>query len=332
MCNYMKNIESIEKELQNLLNTDKSNWVKIYELMEEVDKNFLWEEKYKSYTAWVRGLAEKVKVHESLLWSRKKAGAVYAAYAKRSEREGKTVEEISKINISPDSLVYCEKIAQGNSKVEDELIEKALAGEMGRNDLRKAWKAARANVEANGIKAIRSNANESFIPVLNDLEYGLQYDLISAADITLALRTNEWLSEAFELYMNNSYEKRVYSILPEFPVHTGTTKHSRRIDVVILENQTTEKPFEIMLHGVEIKVSKHDLLNDQKTSEYKDFVDYLWLAVPEALKEEALNVAGESWGIITINKNKEASIFIAAKKSTPVFKTEALNTAVIKLI
>lgn len=328
----MRNIESIENELKDLLNTDKSNWVKIYELMEEVDKNSLWVGVYKSYTAWVRGLADKVKVHESLLWSRKKAGAVYAAYSKRSERVGKTVENISKIDVSPDSLVYCEKIARGNSKVEDELIEKALAGEMGRNDLRKAWKAARANVEATGIKATRSNSHETFVPTINDLTNINTPNIITAADIVLALRTNAWLSKAFELHQNSSFEKRVYSILPEFPVHTGSSRHSRRIDVTVLENQTVEKPFEVMLHGIEIKVSKSDLLNDKKTSEYKDFVDYLWLAVPESLKEEAVKIAGESWGIITINKNKEASIFISAKKEPPVFKTEALNTAIIKLI
>ena len=328
----MRNIELIENELQNLLNTDKSNWVKIYELMEEVDKNSLWVKTYKSYTAWVRALAEKVRVHESLLWSRKKAGAVYAAYSKRSEMAGKRAEEISKINISPDSLVYCEKIARGNSKVEDELIEKALAGEMGRNDLRKAWKATRANIESAGIKAVRSNANEAFIPVLNDSEDGLQSDTITAADIALSLRTNEWLSKAFEMHLTHNYEKRVYNTLLEFPVHTGTTKHSRRIDVVVLENQTTEKPFEIMLHGIEIKVSKSDLLNDKKTSEYKDFVDYFWLAVPEPLKDEALKIAGERWGIIVIDDNKTAHIHTPAKKETPVFKQEALNTAIIKLL
>lgn len=328
----MRNIELIENELKELLNTDKSNWVKIYELMEEVDKGSLWVGAYNSYTAWVRGLANKVKVHESLLWSRKKAGAVYAAYSERSERVGKTVENISKINVSPDSLVYCEKIARGNPKVEDELIEKALAGEMGRNDLRKAWKAARANVEAAGVKAIRANSYETFIPTINDLANINKPDVITAADVVLALRTNTWLSKAFELHQNTSFEKRVYSTLPEFPVHTGSSRHSRRIDVVVLENQTEEKPFEIMLHGIEIKVSKSDLLNDKKTSEYKDFVDYLWLAVPESLTEEAVKVAGDSWGIITINKNKEANIFISAKKETPVFKTEALNTAIIKLL
>lgn len=328
----MRNIELIENELKELLNTDKSNWVKIYELMEEVDKNSLWIGVYNSYTAWVRGLAEKVKVHESLLWSRKKAGAVYAAYSERSERVGKKTEDISKINISPDSLVYCEKIARGNPKVEDELIEKALAGEMGRNDLRKAWKAARANVEAAGVKATRANSYETFTPTITEITNINKPNVITAADVALALRTNNWLSKSFELHLNNNYEKRVYTTLPEFPVHTGSSRHSRRIDIAVLENQTTEKPFEIMLHGIEIKVSRSDLLNDKKTSEYKDFVDYLWLAVPDSLKEDAIRVAGEKWGIITINKNKEASIFISAKKDTPVFKTEALNTAIIKLI
>lgn len=66
------NIEKIEEELQTLLSEDKKSWVKIYELMEEVEEEKLYEGKYRSFTAWVNELAIKSKVHVSLLWSRKK--------------------------------------------------------------------------------------------------------------------------------------------------------------------------------------------------------------------------------------------------------------------
>ena len=53
-----KTIESIEEELTELLSNDRNSWINIYNLMDEVKKNKLYEGKYASFTAWVNCLAD----------------------------------------------------------------------------------------------------------------------------------------------------------------------------------------------------------------------------------------------------------------------------------
>ena len=84
-------IREIERELEVLLHEDKKSWVRIYELMNEVDSGKLYEGSFRSFTAWVNDLATKTGVHVSLLWSRLKAGRSYAAYEQRAAAKGRTV-------------------------------------------------------------------------------------------------------------------------------------------------------------------------------------------------------------------------------------------------
>jgi hypothetical protein len=66
------------------------------------------------------------------------------------------------------------------------------------------------------------------------------------------------------------------------------------------------KPDELILHGIEIKVSESDLQKDSKYTEYKDFVNYLWLAVPVELKLLAKNNVPKGTGVISFD-NLDAS-------------------------
>ena len=76
---------------------------------------------------------------------------------------------------------------------------------------------------------------------------------------------------------------KAYSIA-EFPVFSGTSQKSRRIDLLGIENITKDhhEKYELNLHGVEIKVSKSDddfeqdtndaLLQIEKKKYYEPFV------------------------------------------------------------
>ena len=55
-------IDVIENELETLLSADKKSWVRIYELMDSVEKEKLYTDKFSSYTKWVNALADKAKV------------------------------------------------------------------------------------------------------------------------------------------------------------------------------------------------------------------------------------------------------------------------------
>ena len=343
-------IEEIERELSIILEIDKKSWVRIWELMTEVDNKNLWENKYNSYTAWVKHLSNKYKVHESLLWKRKSAGNIYSKFYKRATEKGIDVPDIHNVSVSPDNFELIEKIAQGNNKVADELTIKTLKGDLKRKDLKNAWNTVKAKGEEKGKKVIKKNGYDTLIKN-NDIDNFLekifenketQNKKITATDIVLALGDSFWLSngaedEAFEIKGNKSqgrykHSKYIYSTMTEFPVYTGTSRHSRRIDIAIFENMTNENPFEINVHGVEIKVDEFDLNNDHKMSEYVDFVDYFWLAIPNKLKKSALKFINKSWGVIVIDDNKKPSILKKPVKNNPVMKLETLTTALIKVL
>ena len=115
-----------------------------------------------------------------------------------------------------------------------------------------------------------------------------------------------------------------------FPVFSGTTRHSRRIDALVCENLTEER-WKLNLHAVEIKVSKSDLLNDYKYTEYADFTDFIWLAIPQELVEVAKETKLGNCGILVI-KNGKVEVVEQAKRLDAIRKEECLSRLALKLL
>lgn len=318
-------IDAIENELETLLSADKKSWVRIYELMDSVEKEKLYADKFSSYTKWVNALADKAKVHVSLLWNRKKAGRVYAAYEERAKERGRTVPSMNAIQVSADNFNLIEKIAGNNTDVADELIDKVLQGDMKRSDLKNAWQTVKADREAAGKKTVRVNAYDKDIDV--------KTETITAADIVLALSRPNWLKNSVDTYTDR-YTQSKYRVLTEFAVQTGTSHYARRIDALVLENHTVEaeKAYNVHIHAVEIKVSKHDLLSDHKMQEYTDYADFFWIAVPEELKADAESIMLNDWGLITIDENKELHVIKKAELHDAIFRDRTVETALIKIL
>lgn len=337
----MANILEIENELETLLSADKKSWVRIYELMETVDTEKLYEGKFSSYTGWVNALADKVKVHVSLLWSRKKAGKVYAAYEERAREKGCSVPKMDEIKVSADNFNLIEKIAGKNTEVVDELIGKVLHGEMKRSDLKNAWATVKADRNASGVKAVRVNGYDK-----EDVE--ISEDKIRAADIVLALSNSDWLADIDGIDDKDSADNKdnkdsfrniihthfKYKLMTEFAVQTGSSRHARRIDALVLENLTVKKEqnYNVNIHAIEIKIDKNDLLSDHKMQEYTDYADYFWIAVPENLQEFAKEIMLPTWGLMIIDEKKRLKIIYKAERNDAVFRNETLETALVKLL
>lgn len=319
-------IDAIENELESILSSDKKSWVRIYELMDVVEREKLYSDQYSSYTKWVNALADKAKVHVSLLWNRKKAGRVYAAYEERAKERGRTVPSMNAVKVSADNFNLIEKIAGNNTDVADELIDKVLKGNMKRSDLKNAWKTVKADREASGKKIVRVNAYDKE-------SVAVKTETITAADIVLALSRRNWLINNVDTYTDR-YTVSKYRVLTEFAVQTGTSHHARRIDALILENRTVEaeKAYNVHIHAVEIKVSKHDLLSDHKMQEYTDYADFFWIAVPEELKADAESIMLNDWGLITIDDKKELHVIKKAELHDAIFRDQTIETALIKIL
>ena len=70
----MEALKEIEDKLVNLVEIDKRNWTQFYLLLKKVEDHELWKTENKSFTAWIKNFSKKHKIHETIIWNRKKAG------------------------------------------------------------------------------------------------------------------------------------------------------------------------------------------------------------------------------------------------------------------
>lgn len=341
----LEELEEIEKEIKTVVDLDKKNWVRFYLLIKKVKEKDLWRvADKKSFTQWVKDLSLKTKTHESIVWSRYRAGEIYNSYAQRKKSEDVEVKSIEDINISADSLVILDKINKHSPELADYLVEKVLNNEIKRKDLVTAYNAIRPEKSdfrtKEQIQRAVSN-NDETDATKDKIELDKAKDKITAANIVTTLTQLKWLgkvtNKGFRGYRNRSDADAKINekskVFTEFKVYTGTSRKSRRIDLLAIENLTKDQfeKHEINIHGVEIKVSKSDLINDKKYTEYAEFVDYIWLAVPLELVDFARDTKFKQCGIIAADKDN-AVIVEQAERLEPDMRMQTLTTATLKMM
>ncbi len=296
----MINLKNTENELIELLNQDRQNWVQIYRLMEQVEKEKAYRESANNFTQWVNKLANKAKVHVSLLWARKKAGSAYDAYMKRMEAKGVQATPLEELKVSPDNLNLVAKIAGSNDEVADDLINKVANNELHRSDLKQAWNDVKEERIKNGMSPTRKSRFDESVERSLDTTKLIQLSL---------LKNSDWLVDIIE-GENESFDAPIYKALPELSVRTGSSNSARRIDVAVMEtytNCTIKGDHDLSLHGIEIKISRSDLYHDNKMQEYTGYCDYFWIAVPEGMIEDAKEYALDEWGILAYYRKEDGS-------------------------
>ena len=326
-------LQRIEEELAGYIKADRKSWVRIYQLMSEVETDKLYMERTDtpSFTSWVNALAEELHVHVSLLWARLKAGRTYSEYEERAVRNGRTVASLDKVVVSPDSLNLCEKVAGRNACEMDHLIDRVLAGELTRGDLRQAARAKRRAVDIDTVdgkdRKVRTRHNRlSAADRTDDV-----LEKITAADIIMALGKSSWLKKERE----DPYFRHVYVMLPEFRIPSGTSRHARKIDAMVFETFTAMDYDEVVIRGFEIKISRSDLLGDHKMQEYTDFCDYFYIVIPAGspeILEAAESVRRPSWGVITVTKDGDIKVVHEPERMDAVFRDKSLANGIIKLL
>lgn len=344
--NNTENLQRIEVELNNIAKKDKQNWSNFYVLLKEVETKELWKDNFNSFTAWVKHFATTSGMKESIIWNRKRAGEVYERYADiKIKTSNKDVATVENVDIAQDTLILIDKIAKGNTEMEQELVDKALSGELRPKDLKNTYYTLRAtdkryNTEDKSFNKHTAEEHRENVNTKN------KDAVLTAVDIVNYLKNSDWLEDYNERKKEKDssikekherfkkfYEKEKYECFTEFPVYTGTSRHSRRIDVLVAENITSKNSWDITLHGIEIKVAKSDLEHDEKYTEYMDFVDYMWLAIPIDLADTAYTTKPSDVGIIAFDtSNNLIKIIDDAVDLTPERKNKALETLVLKLI
>lgn len=325
-------LESIEKQITDLISLDKKNWTNFYTLLKKVEVEKLWEEKYNSFTQWLKDFSIRNKIHESILWQRKKAGEVYHKYSEIQKEKGIEVKPLETANVRAENLVLLDKIMRNSPSTSTELAEKVFNNSITGKELRQIH---------NSVRPIR----HSDLDDLNDSDEKENEKVsedsspVNTTDILgMLFNTDSWIGTKNESENKKNYFSSFVTkaqLLTEFPVFTGTSRHSRRIDLFCAENITTEYPWNLNLHGVEIKISKGDLLNDHKYTEYSEFVDYLWLAVPQDLQEIAEQNKFTGCGLIVIDRKNDKLILKVIekpKKLDSLKRDETLTFLALKLM
>ena len=330
-------LRQIEAELTDVLDKEKRNWTKIYELMSRVEHEKLYEQKEncKSFTQWVNVLAKDLHVHASGLWAKLKAGRTYAAYAERAEKRGLIAQRAEDVAVSVDTINLCATIAGKNEERQDSLLDRAIRGELSRQDLREAARAKSAESARKYEKHEKELSNSE----KEEVQDSEEQQRITAADIIVALKSSSWIEYVEKSFERDEYITKVRKLYAEFPVYTGTSRSARRMDAVILENISARERDEIVIRGVEIKVSVSDLMHDEKMTEYTDFCDLFYIAIPagdDELKKAVQAVMLPEWGLIEVSEGEEnvynyvAEVTIPAKKNQGVLRDRTLSTALIR--
>lgn len=315
------NIKEIEEELITLAKQDQKTWVSFYKLMKQVQEQELYKETSHTFTQWVKNFSVRCGLHESSLWNRLKAGRVYESYQRVQEQKGIQTKALDEIDVSVDSLVLLDKINKKSEEMGAELVDKVLNKELTRQDLRETYKALGGDQRPSVIKA-KVEAGE-------EVEKPLEH-LITAAAIVNSLSEPNWLgAEVINNRFIKAEERSKYRTFTEFSVQTGTSRKSRRIDLLAVENVSTSE-WGVNIHGVEIKVSKGDLVTDTKYMEYSNSVDYLWLAIPKELIDIALETKAEPVGIIVVDVDGTAAIHTQAQRLEPLSREHTLTNIILK--
>lgn len=346
-------LESIETQLTAAVRSDQGVWQKCYELMHEVEEGKMYASAgYKSFTQWVNTMAARVGCHVSVLWARFKAGRTYAEYAARAQAAGREVPQLEQIKISPDTIKLCSTVAGADATTMDHLLDKSLAGELSRADLRAAARAKKAqNPEAQpetrhsaaadaAARAIQAGqpgqAEDGTADTAEQTEQAAQrrkhqQPELTAAQIVLALkRSEDWIGEPDE----TKWIDRKCRHFTEFRADTGSSRAARRFDLLCIETLTAAERDTVVIRGVEIKVSKSDLEQDHKMQEYTAFCDAFYIAVPdtEEMIQTAEAVRLPAWGLLAITAAGALKIIHAAALQPGFMRDKTIAAALIKLM
>lgn len=349
-------LDKAEKAIEAAIAEQKHAWVSMYRIMQEVENNELWKakKKYRSFTAWEIDMAAKFGVQKRQLDDARAAGRFYDSVRMEAAKKGVELPKLEETPaaISPVTLRDAEKWSR--SKGEDEtasLVGKIASGDLKRREMSKLWKDEKKSGNAitfksrHAKKAAAADLDKSVLPKdPNDIT-------ISADLIKQILKTDaSWLpapvpvEHGWEII---SYKNRkTYAGLDEFRIRVGK-KSPDRVDVMsfnvveTLQKSTNDESYDVCIHGIEIKVSPYDLINDNKFVDYAASCDDLWLCIPDAPKmiESAKNKweeCGQCFGVLVVNQ----STYTVTRLLDCVHKLpsqgknreETLATALIKLI
>ena len=329
-----------EERLREALGVaDVTGWVTVAEILREVDERELWKQRreppLKSFSAWLRSFAQESKCSESLLWKDNKAAKFYSSL----RAENPELPELGDAGMSARAIVQVEKLHPEGGEKAVELVSRVRSGAVRAKQLGDMVAAKRK------VAGVRTSRHSPAPQEPREGDAALTYAVTTA----LAGQASAWIwgAETPEEAERRKREEaprqflardaRLIRTMTEFPVRVETGDRAKRIDLtaVTVENQTTADWMEVVMRGVEVKVSEHDLERDEKMADYGLFMDYMYIAVPEALVAMATDLVPLSWGVLSYivpaGGLGRVEVVREPERLDAPRREEALMTAIVKL-
>ena len=326
-------LHDAEVKLDALIDAgDETGWAQVAEVLGEVECEQLWKPEHHSFSAWVRAYAQRKRCSESLLWKYVKAGRAYA----RAREVAPDLPPMVDARVSAETVANAEKIYGDDAERAAVLIGQVARGEVKAKDVREMWKAKR---KVSGVRTSRHSA-KSVGATGGDAEItqSLTQALVrSAVNWIWGAETVEEVNERRDREASRQYLTRdavCVRTITEFPVRVESAERAKRIDVtaVCVENQTTADWMDVVLRGVEVKVSEGDMTRDGKMGDYALFMDYMYIGCPLELVPVANDVVPVEWGILGYDVSADAVEVVREPERLDAPRREsALMTACVKL-
>lgn len=329
----MLTLRDAEMQLDALIDAgDESGWAQVAEVLAEVERGALWKPDHHSFSAWVRAYAQRKGCSESLLWKYCKAGRAY----ERARAAVPGLPPMREASMSAATVANAEKIHGDDAAAVGRLLAKVERGEVKPKDVSEMWKAAR---KVCGARKSRHAAKPA-VGGEGDAE------LTRALTAALARQAAAWIwgaetaAEAEERKRREAPRQFLardavcVRTLVEFPVRVESAERARRVDLaaVCVENQTTADWMDVVLRGVEVKVSEADLGRDAKMGDYGLFMDYMYVACPADLVRQAADAVPADWGVLAYDRDADAVEVVREPERLDAPRREdALMTACVKL-
>lgn len=332
----MPMLTKIEDQLNELLDKgDEVGWPRVAGLLAEVEDGELWRERQgcRSFSAWLKEFAQERRCSESLLWKYKKAGGYYA----RLREEDPALPPVEQAHVSARNVATIEKISGEDRGRGVALAARLVSGDIRQRDLNDMWAAQR---KVSGARRTRHDRTRPEGEGDAAMTLAVTRALAAQAEAWIwGAETAEQAEERRRREAPRQYlarDARCIRTLTEFPVRVESAQRARRIDLtaVVAENQTTADWMEVVLHGVEVKVSEHDLARDEKMADYGLFMDRMNIAVPAPLVGLAADTVPPQWGVLSYEGDATAGEIRVVRQSERLDaprREQALMTAVVKL-
>ncbi len=342
----LKDIKKAEELVESLLHASESDWKKVARIAITVRDKELFKSEYKSFTAWVKAIANKCERQPSLFWRYIKAGKYYLQTIGSSD-----IDDIDSATIAPEVLVNLEKVQRhAPTKVFEDIKEKALAGQLtvkdsrviereyrplnpGENNRGGPTKKEEGQYEHLGKNKyqeqdqgqVQAQEDENIDNKLQTesskrIESTHNKELKEIAPIILeSLRTQNNLVDWIKKCASMKYPAKYFSSHSE--VRVNFERSRLRLDLVTIVRWSFKRPKDIFI--VEIKSNLHDFESDNKWEKYLNFANFFCFAIPdddreliEAVEQNTFNFVG----ILLINlEDKSITMHRKPIKRTPEY-------------